>query len=96
MGRNFTEALGKAMRSMETKVGRLLDRPPRTTRSAEELLDALRVPARRPALHRRAGAAPPARRVEQVAEASGFDPWFVDQIALVREVGDEPSATRRP
>ena len=26
--------------------------------------------------------------VEQVAEASGFDPWFVDQIALVREVGD--------
>ena len=27
--------------------------------------------------------------VEQVAAASGFDPWFVDQIALVHEVGDE-------
>jgi carbamoyl-phosphate synthase large subunit len=27
--------------------------------------------------------------VEQVAEASGFDPWFVDQIALVQEVAAE-------
>ena len=35
--------------------------------------------------------------VEQVAGASGFDPWFVDQIALVGEVGaevrDAPSLT---
>ncbi|HEX8094370.1 carbamoyl-phosphate synthase large subunit, partial [Jatrophihabitans sp.] len=28
-------------------------------------------------------------RVEEVAAASGFDPWFVDQILLVHEVGVE-------
>ena len=33
--------------------------------------------------------------VEQVAAASGFDPWFVDQIALVAEVGDEVARRRR-
>src|SRR6185312_16009578 len=27
--------------------------------------------------------------VEQVSQASGFDQWFVDQIALVNEVGEE-------
>ena len=35
--------------------------------------------------------------VEDVAAASGFDPWFVDQIALVSEIGaeirDAPSLT---
>ncbi|HYX93681.1 MAG TPA: carbamoyl-phosphate synthase large subunit, partial [Geodermatophilus sp.] len=66
------------------------------TRSADELLEALRTPVdgrlyvAEAAL--RAGAT-----VEQVAEASGFDPWFVDQIALVGEVGaevrDAPSLT---
>ena len=31
---------------------------------------------------------PPARPSSRSPAASGFDPWFVDQIALVREVGD--------
>ena len=48
----------------------------------------LRGTHRRPALHveqaLRAGAT-----VEQVAEATGIDPWFVDQIALIAEVGAE-------
>src|SRR5205085_3387958 len=30
--------------------------------------------------------------VDDVAAASGFDPWFVDQIALVREIGEEVRA----
>ena len=27
--------------------------------------------------------------VEQVHEATGIDPWFLDQIQLIRAVGDE-------
>ncbi|MGY1763450.1 carbamoyl-phosphate synthase large subunit [Geodermatophilus sp. SYSU D00779] len=95
LGRNFPEALGKAMRSTETKTAGFWTGP-EDTRSAAELLEALRTPVdgrlyvAEAAL--RAGAT-----VEQVAEASGFDPWFVDQIALVGEVGaevrDAPSLT---
>ena len=87
LGRNFTEALGKAMRSTETKVGGLLDRPAPTTRTADELLDALRVPVDG-RLYVAEQALAAGATVEQIAAASGFDPWFVDQIALVAEVGD--------
>ena len=87
MGRNFAEALGKAMRSTETKVAGFWTGPAQD-RSAEELLDALRVPVDgRLYLAEQALAA--GASVEDVAAASGFDPWFVDQIALVREVGEE-------
>ncbi|MGY1637386.1 carbamoyl-phosphate synthase large subunit [Geodermatophilus sp. SYSU D00742] len=96
LGRNFPEALGKAMRSTETSVagfwtavgaggagGRAADGS-----TAEELLEALRTPVDgRLYLAERALAA--GATVEQVAGASGFDPWFVDQIALVHEVGTE-------
>jgi carbamoyl-phosphate synthase large subunit len=87
LGRSFPEALGKAMRSTETSVagfwtGR--DEP----RPAEELLEALRTPVDgRLYLAERALAA--GATVEQVSAASGYDTWFVDQIALVREVGEE-------
>ncbi|RFU22687.1 carbamoyl-phosphate synthase large subunit [Geodermatophilus marinus] len=98
LGRNFPEALGKAMRSTETSragfwtgAGEDL-----ASRPVDELLEALRTPVdgrlylAEAAL--RAGAG-----VEQVAAASGFDPWFVDQLALVSEVGaevrDAPSLT---
>ncbi|TKJ33783.1 carbamoyl-phosphate synthase large subunit [Blastococcus sp. CCUG 61487] len=87
MGRNFAEALGKAMRSTETKVAGFWTGAP-DTRSAEELLDALRVPVDG-RLYLAEAALAAGATVEQVAEASGFDPWFVDQIALVREVGEQ-------
>ncbi|TFV75495.1 carbamoyl-phosphate synthase large subunit [Blastococcus sp. CT_GayMR19] len=96
MGRNFAEALGKAMRSTETKVAGFWTGPAGwgggaggyADRSAEELLEALRVPVDgRLYLAEQALAA--GASIEQVAEASGFDPWFVDQIAMVREIGDE-------
>src|SRR5215218_6111140 len=86
LGRNFPEALGKAMRSAETKVAGFWTGPVEE-RSADELLDALRVPVDgRLYLAEQALAA--GATVEDVAAASGFDPWFVDQIALVREVGE--------
>ncbi len=89
IGRNFTEALGKAMRSMETKAAGFWTAPDLDT-DLEGLLASLRVPTDgrlyvvEQAL--RAGGT-----VAEVAAASGIDPWFVDQIALVREVGVEVS-----
>ncbi|MBB3675482.1 carbamoyl-phosphate synthase large subunit [Modestobacter versicolor] len=95
MGRNFTEALGKAMRSTETAASGFWTTP-EDGASAEELLEQLRTPVDgRLYTAQRALAA--GATVEQVSRASGFDTWFVDQIALVTEVGeqlrDEPSLT---
>src|ERR1700712_3317053 len=95
LGRNFAEALGKAMRSTETKVAGFWTGAG-DERSAEELLDVLRVPVDG-RLYVAEQALAAGATVEEVAAASGFDPWFVDQIALVREVGeavrDAPSLT---
>ena len=57
IGRNFTEALGKAMRSMETKAAGFWTGPGRRPPTRDELLAARRGAHRRPALRRRAGAA---------------------------------------
>ncbi|MBU8815697.1 carbamoyl phosphate synthase large subunit [Mycobacterium sp. SWH-M5] len=79
LGRNFIEALGKVMRSLETSRAGFWTAPdPDTT--VEELLTNLRTAMdgriydMELALRLGAG-------VEQVAEASGVDPWFVEQIA---------------
>jgi carbamoyl-phosphate synthase large subunit len=76
LGRTFTEALGKAMRSMETKAAGFWTVPD----PAGDPLDALRTPhdGRLYTMERalRQGAT-----IEQVHEASGYDPWFVDQVA---------------
>ena len=85
IGRNFTEALGKALRSLENP-----DAPfdfAREIGDLDELLKAVEVPhdgriqLMMQAL--RAGAT-----VEQLHEATGIDPWFVDQLMLVKEVAD--------
>src|SRR3954453_1721712 len=87
LGRNFPEALGKAMRSTETSVAGFWTGPDDGS-TAEELLEALRTPVDgRLYLAQRALAA--GATVEQVSAASGYDTWFVDQIALVDEVGEE-------
>src|ERR1700712_3314505 len=87
LGRNFPEALGKAMRSTETSMAGFWTGGEDVS-SAEELLEALRTPVDgRLYLAERALAA--GATVEQVAAASGYDAWFVDQIALVREVGEQ-------
>ncbi|MGH4015145.1 MAG: carbamoyl-phosphate synthase large subunit [Pseudonocardiaceae bacterium] len=93
LGRSFPEALGKALRSMETPAAGFWTRPDPPEASVRSELEALRVPhdGRLYTAERalRLGAA-----VAQVAEASGFDPWFVDQIAgLVELRGDLVAAT---
>ncbi|MGA5467100.1 carbamoyl-phosphate synthase large subunit [Mycobacterium sp. NPDC050041] len=92
LGRNFIEALGKVMRSLETKRAGFWTTPdPDLT--VDEVLTGLRTPTDGRVydieLALRLGAS-----VEQVAEASGVDPWFVDQInglvALRAEILEAP------
>jgi carbamoyl-phosphate synthase large subunit len=87
IGRNFTEALGKALRSMETAAAGFwtVADPPEDTLAAA--LDRLRTPTDG-RLYDVERALRYGGTVEQVSAASGIDPWFVDQIALVGEVGD--------
>jgi carbamoyl-phosphate synthase large subunit len=79
VGRTFREALGKALRSLERSVPA---EPPDV--GPAELLGLLRTPTEdrlalvEAALRRECS-------VEEVAAASGIDPWFVDQIALAAD-----------
>jgi carbamoyl-phosphate synthase large subunit len=91
IGRNFTEALGKAMRSLETKAAGFWTTDPTETdvlQSVEELLGqaAVATDGRLYVIERalRAGAS-----VDEVSEATGIDAWFVDQFAQVLELGAE-------
>jgi carbamoyl-phosphate synthase large subunit len=88
IGRNFSEALNKALRSMETKDAGFWTRPDPDGVTLEDTLKALerghdgRLYTVERAL--RLGAS-----VEQVHEASGIDPWFIDQIAALGELREE-------
>ncbi|MFZ2625983.1 MAG: carbamoyl-phosphate synthase large subunit [Propionibacterium sp.] len=87
IGRNFTEALGKALRSTEHGGGFWL-----SDESAEGDLDELLASVARPhdgriievelAMRRGVG-------VERLHELTGIDPWFLDQLALVHEIGEQ-------
>src|SRR4051794_25139110 len=77
IGRNFTEAFGKALRSMETKAAGFWTQPD-PDRSLDELMELAAVPTdgRLYWVERalRAGAS-----VDDVAARTGIDPWFLDQ-----------------
>ncbi|MBI0298015.1 carbamoyl-phosphate synthase large subunit [Streptomyces sp. PRKS01-29] len=89
IGRNFTEALQKALRSLEKK-GSQFDFTG-DPGSKSELLQAAVVPTdgRINTVMRaiRAGATP-----EEVFDATKIDPWFVDQLFLIKEIADELAA----
>jgi carbamoyl-phosphate synthase large subunit len=91
IGRNFTEALQKALRSLERPDSEFdwhrewveLDKPELLARARvphdgrlKVVMDAIR-----------AGAT-----AEEVFEATRIDPWFVDQLALINEVAAEVTA----
>ncbi|SDH39312.1 carbamoyl-phosphate synthase large subunit [Leifsonia sp. 98AMF] len=86
IGRSFSSALQKALRSLE-KRGSSFHWGPQT-RTVDELLDSIATPTDgrivdvQQAL--RLGATP-----EQVFEATKIDPWFIDQIVLINEVADQ-------
>jgi carbamoyl-phosphate synthase large subunit len=84
LGRNFAEALNKAMRSMETKAAGFWTAP--SFETAEEALAAMRVP-HDGRLYTVEAALRLGASVEQVHEASGgIDPWFLDEIAALVEL----------
>jgi len=78
LGRNFIEALGKVMRSLETKRAGFWTGPD-PEGSVDDVLDRLRT-AKDGRLYDIEYALRLGADVEQVAAASGVDPWFVDQI----------------
>ena len=92
IGRNFTEAMGKALRSMETSAGGFwLGERDRASNEVEtDALDQLLTEMARPHDGRillleqalQLGATP-----EQLHTATGIDPWFIDQIVLIHQVG---------
>jgi carbamoyl-phosphate synthase large subunit len=88
LGRNFTEALGKALRSMETKAAGFWTLPDPAGTTLESTVEQLRKghDGRLYTVERalRMGAT-----VEEVHEASGIDPWFIDQILSLVELRDE-------
>jgi carbamoyl-phosphate synthase large subunit len=88
LGRSFSEALGKAMRSMETTAAGFWTIPDPADATVENTLESLSVPTdgRIYAVERalRLGATP-----AQVAERSGIDPWFLTEIAALVELRAE-------
>ena len=91
IGRNFTEALQKALRSLESK-----DAPFDWTQEWVELdkaalLEEIKVPhdgrLKKVMDALRAGAT-----AEEVFAATHIDPWFVDQLLLINEIAAEVTA----
>ncbi|GAA1431025.1 carbamoyl-phosphate synthase large subunit [Microlunatus lacustris] len=88
IGRNFTEALGKALRSLEDpKAPFDFSSPSTGSGGVDQLLAQASCPH-----DGRIGLVMQALRAgataEQVFEATKIDPWFVDQLVLVLEVAD--------
>jgi carbamoyl-phosphate synthase large subunit len=82
MGRNFAEALGKALRSIETGGAGFWTVPDPADATVDNTLAALRTPhdGRLFTIERALRLGAP---VSAVAEASGVDPWFLDEIAAL-------------
>ncbi|MGK5518287.1 carbamoyl-phosphate synthase large subunit [Micromonospora sp. URMC 107] len=89
LGRNFSEALNKAMRSLETKATGFWTQPDPAGATKENTLAALRMPhdGRLYTVERalRLGAS----IAEVTAASGGIDPWFLDQIAALVELRAE-------
>ncbi|MEU7146218.1 carbamoyl-phosphate synthase large subunit [Nocardia sp. NPDC046473] len=93
LGRNFAEALGKVLRSLETKAAGFWTLEDGKWTDVEAILEDLRTPieGRIYQVERalRLGAS-----IEDVAAASGIDPWFVAEVAglveLRAEIMDAP------
>ncbi|MDV3221548.1 carbamoyl-phosphate synthase large subunit, partial [Intrasporangium sp.] len=87
IGRNFTEALQKALRSLEKKDAPFHWTGEVTEAAATRMLEQARVPTDgrivlvQQAL--RGGCT-----VEDVHAATGIDPWFLDQIQLINDVAE--------
>ncbi|MGH3864959.1 MAG: carbamoyl-phosphate synthase large subunit [Pseudonocardiaceae bacterium] len=93
LGRSFPEALGKALRSLETPAAGFWTRPDPPDATVASELAALEVP-HDGRLYTAERALRLGATVAQVARASGIDPWFIDQIAGLVELYRELLAGR--
>ncbi len=88
MGRSFTEALQKALRSLESKDAVFDWHQEWVELDKAAILEEIRVPhdgrLKKVMDAIRAGATP-----EEIFEATKIDPWFLDQLALINEVAGE-------
>ncbi|MFK4084522.1 carbamoyl-phosphate synthase large subunit [Kribbella sp. NPDC020789] len=93
IGRNYTEALQKALRSLEKPEARFSWAGEPST-DLESLLTAIKTPQdgrlRIVMDAIRAGATP-----EQIFDATRIDPWFVDQLYLIHETALQVAAAPR-
>ncbi len=93
IGRNYTEALQKALRSLEKPEARFSWAGAPST-DLESLLEAIKTPhdgrLRTVMDAIRAGATP-----EQIFDATKIDPWFVDQMYLIHETACQVAAAPR-
>jgi carbamoyl-phosphate synthase large subunit len=89
IGRNYATALQKALRSLEKRGSSFHWNG--DARSKEELLSVASVPTDGRIITVQqalvAGAS-----VEEVFDATGIDPWFIDQIVLINEVAADVAA----
>lgn len=92
IGRNFTEALQKALRSLEKKGSQFAFTGPVGDKA--ELLEKAVVPTdgriNTVMAAIRAGAT-----AQEVFDATKIDPWFVDQLFLIKEIADELAAAEK-
>ena len=83
IGRNFTQALQKALRSLEKRGSSFHWNETSDTKQA--LLEAIRTPTEKRIVQVQQallkGASP-----QDIFEATKIDPWFIDQIVLINEV----------
>ncbi|WP_158495970.1 carbamoyl-phosphate synthase large subunit [uncultured Micrococcus sp.] len=85
IGRNFTEALQKALRSLEQSGSELefdRDADPAALLEQARTATTQRLAQTQRALY--AGAS-----LEQAFDATAIDPWFLDQFQLINEIADE-------
>ncbi|TLP79405.1 carbamoyl-phosphate synthase large subunit [Nesterenkonia sphaerica] len=90
IGRNFTEALQKALRSLEQR-GSEFSFTPSGEASVPELLEGMATATTDRIYHVQqallAGVAP-----EEIHRITGIDPWYVDQLALINETAQQVQA----
>ncbi|ORJ96214.1 carbamoyl-phosphate synthase large subunit [Prescottella equi] len=87
IGRNFTEAFGKVLRSLETKRAGYWTGP-EVEGTLDELLEAIKVPTDG-RMYQIAQAFELGATLEQLFDATAIDPWFLDQMQQIVELGDK-------
>ena len=87
IGRNFTEAFGKVLRSLETKRAGYWTGP-EVEGTLDELLEAVKVPTDG-RMYQIAQAFELGATLEQLFDATKVDPWFLDQMQQIVELGQK-------